>query len=213
MRRPRVVSVLLAFVLCVTVLGVGPASSAPGRPAAARTETVNTSVATPTTDDTQRPDQVSAQLLARRSGHRVEVSGLRSETTMTWANPDGTLTSDIASAPVRVKTASGWQDIDSTLVADASGVHPRVARAAVRFSPGGSGDAAKLSVGSRSVGFGWTGPLPAPTLSGAVATYRGVAAGRICSCRRCLGGMRSGWCCAPGPRPRRCSGSRCGLPG
>jgi hypothetical protein len=176
-RRPRIVSVLLAFVLAVTVLGVGPASAAPGRPATSRTAAANTSAATPTTDDTQRPDQVSAQLLARRSGHRVEVTGLRSETTSTWANPDGTLTSDIASAPVRVRTASGWRDIDSTLVADAGGVHPRVARAGVRFSPGGVGDAAKLTVGSRSVGFGWTGSLPAPTLSGAVATYRGVAAG------------------------------------
>jgi len=172
------VSVLLAFVLAVTVLGVGPASAAPGRAAATSpTAAGSTSAASPTTDATQRPDQVSAQLLARHSGHRVEVTGLRTETTMTWANPDGTLTSDIASEPVRVKTPQGWQDIDPTLVADAGGVHPRVARAGVRFSPGGSGDAARLTVGSRSVGFGWTGGLPAPSLNGAVATYRDVAAG------------------------------------
>jgi RHS repeat-associated protein len=175
-RRPRVVSVLLAFLLAV--LGVGPASAAPGRAAATSpTAATTTSAATPATDDTQRPDLVSAQLLARRSGHRVEVTGLRTETTMTWANPDGTLTSDIASAPVRVKTPSGWQDIDPTLVADQTGVHPKVARAKVQFSPGGSGDAANLTVGSRSVGFGWTGSLPAPALNGAVATYRDVAAG------------------------------------
>jgi hypothetical protein len=166
------------LVLAITVLGVGPASAAPGRAAAtSRTAAGTTAAATPTTDATQRPDLVSAQLLARQRGHRVEITGLRSETTMTWANPDGTLTSEIASGPVRVKTSAGWRDIDLTLVADGGGVHPRVAGAGVRFSPGGSGDAAVASQGGRTVRLGWGGVLPVPRLAGAVASYPGVAPG------------------------------------
>jgi RHS repeat-associated protein len=168
-RRARLVSLLLVLVLAVTVLAVDSAG-------AQQLGTGSTALqsAAPVAE---RPDRPSALLTARVQGSRVEILSERTETTMTWANPDGTLTSDIASAPVRVKTSSGWQDIDPTLVADASGVHPRVARAGVWFSPGGSGDAATLTVGSRSVGFGWSGGLPAPTLNGAVATYRDVAAG------------------------------------
>jgi RHS repeat-associated protein len=180
-RRPRAVSILLAFVLAVTVLVVGPASAAPGRPAAtppSRTAAVNTSTATPTTDATQRPDQVSAQLLARQSGHRVEITGLRTQDTTTWANPDGTLTTQLATGPVRVKTSQGWQDIDTTLVADISAVHPKVAVGGARFSAGG--DRALLQAtlpGGRRLGLDWPGVLPAPTLQGDTATYPNVVAG------------------------------------
>jgi RHS repeat-associated protein len=179
-RRPRVVSVLLVFVLAITVLGVGTASAAPGRAAATsppRTAASNTSAATPATDDTQRPDRVSAQLLAAQSGHRVEVTSLRTETSTTYANPDGTFTADVADAPIRVQTPSGWQAIDPALVSDQSGVHPKAARANVRFSPGGTGMAANLSVGGKAVGFNWLSALPAPVLNGAVATYKDVAPG------------------------------------
>jgi RHS repeat-associated protein len=190
-RRPRVVSVLLAFVLAVTVLGVGPASAAPGRAAAtSRTAAGNTAVATPTTDDTQRPDQVSAQLLARRSGHRVEVTGLRGADTMTWANPDGTLTSELSTGPVRVKTGQGWQDIDTTLVADASGVHPKMAVGGARFSGGGDRALLQASLpGGRRFGLAWPAVLPAPTLAGDTATYADVVAGGDLLVRALPGGF------------------------
>ena len=166
----RVAPVVLAVALVGQVLGMPPTAARQPQPMAPSQRTAAPVAA--------RPDRPSALLTAQVQGSRVEILSERTETTTTWANPDGTLTSDIASAPVRVKTPQGWQDIDTTLVADASGVHPRVARAGVWFSPGGGGgDAARLSVGKRSVGFGWPGRLPVPALNGAVATYRNVAAG------------------------------------
>lgn len=167
----RVAAGALAVALVAQLLGVAPAAAQQRQPGAGSTAS---QTAAPVAERADRP---SALLTARVQGSRVEILSERTETTSTYANPDGTLTSDIASGPVRVKTPSGWQDIDTTLVADATGVHPRVARAAVRFSPGGGGDAATLTAGSRSVAFGWTGGLPAPTLNGAAATYRDVAAG------------------------------------
>jgi hypothetical protein len=84
-RPSRLVPLLLVFVLATTILEVDPAGAVSAKAASAPT---STTTATATVDDTQRPDQVSAQLLARRSGHRVEITGLRTKGTTTFANPD-----------------------------------------------------------------------------------------------------------------------------
>ena len=69
MRRARLVAALLALVLAVTGVEVAPAQAQPrrgGHPAAAV-------AGTPSSDGSSRQDPVSAQQLARRVGHRVEV--------------------------------------------------------------------------------------------------------------------------------------------
>jgi RHS repeat-associated protein len=183
-RWTRVLAGMVTLALVAALVEVIPFGPAPAQAAA---------VGPPATQSAapvaERPDRPSALLTARVQGSRVEILSERTETTRTWANPDGTLTSDIASGPVRVNTSQGWQDIDPTLVADQTGVHPKVARAGVRFSPGGSGDAATLTVGSRSVGLGWTAGLPTPTLNGAVATYRDVTAGADLELQALSGGF------------------------
>lgn len=127
----------------------------------------------------ERPDVVSAQILARAAGERVEVTGLRSETTTVWVNPDGTRSAEIAAGPVRaLQPDGGWADIDTTLEVRDGAVRPKVAVADLAFSSGGSeAAAARLGAKARSVAFGWKAALPAPALAGSVATYRDVATG------------------------------------
>ncbi|KJY24863.1 hypothetical protein, partial [Streptomyces sp. NRRL S-495] len=57
-------------------------------------------------------DTASALLAAKLRGSRVEVLGTRSETATTWANPDGTLTTDTAAGPVRFRRGADWVDVD-----------------------------------------------------------------------------------------------------
>ncbi len=123
-----------------------------------------------------RPDRTSAQLTARLQGSRVEVLGERSETTLVFANPDGTFTEEAYSTPVRMRSADGsWVQIDATLTTGRDGeIRTRATPADLEFSAGGSGPFARLSAGSKSVGVRWPASLPAPVLSENTATYRNV---------------------------------------
>src|SRR5262245_21719035 len=84
-----------------------------------------------------RADETPALLAGRVCGQRVQVSGATSESTLLWANPDGTLMPEVHGGPVRVKqpgAAAGdpatWVPVDLTLSAQAdgsvvAGAHPR----------------------------------------------------------------------------------------
>lgn len=127
------------------------------------------------------PDEVSARVQARATGQRVEVLGLRSESSSTWVNPDGSLTSEIATAPVRFRDrASGsWRDVDLSLVKAGKLVVPAGSSSGVSFSAGGVAGSDLVGVDhgpGRSVSWVWDrGPLPAPVLDGQSATYRDAA--------------------------------------
>lgn len=125
-------------------------------------------------DVTARPDAVSAGVSARLVGHRVEVTDARTDAMTTYANPDGTFTQESATGPVRVRQAGGWADVDPTLSVAGGRVAPKAAEGGVSFSAGGSGDLVDLSAGGQTIGYGWPARLPAPTLSGATATYANV---------------------------------------
>jgi hypothetical protein len=103
-----------------------------------------------------RPDAVSASVTARASGQRVEVLSQRSETSRSWVNADGTMSSEMAAGPVRFKDAAakaddGWRDIDLTLVRNADGsVSPTAAPGEVTLSGGRQYTAAKDVFSSKS---------------------------------------------------------------
>lgn len=91
----------------------------------------------------------------------------RSAVSRTWANPDGSFTSEGFSGPSWTRDAAGeWVAIDATLVADATGVRPRAAAVQVDLSPGTAGqnkpkgDAWLLGFHMGADRFGTTG-LPA----------------------------------------------------
>jgi cell wall-associated NlpC family hydrolase len=81
--------------------------------------------------------------------------------------------------PKQGSAQTSTPDLDLTLVRDATGVHPKQALGtAMRLSPGGRGDLARLTSGSTAIGVGWGGyPLPPPVLNGALATYPDVVFG------------------------------------
>lgn len=131
----------------------------------------------------------SALLAAQVYDRRIEVLDRRTETSTTWANPDGTLTSTVAGGPVRMLKDGVWTDVDATLHRQADGTvaaeaHPgelklagpggakaRSARAAAEAPASAARDLITLGTGDRSIGVQWKGGLPAPVLDGPKATY------------------------------------------
>jgi hypothetical protein len=131
------------------------------------------------------PDEVAATAEARASGSMVNVVGDTTEESATWANPDGSFTSDETGTPTRVpdsSEASGWRDVDDTLVVNADGsVSPRspyepivLSGEATATQVANSGVVNVQDGNGSSVKFGWSGGLPQPQLLGDTATYLGV---------------------------------------
>ncbi|MER8046770.1 DNRLRE domain-containing protein [Streptomyces sp. NPDC094032] len=144
---------------------------------------------------TQAADLPSAQVTARLSGKRVEALSERTESSTTWANPDGSVTLDAASGPVRFRdeVTGKWRDIDVDLTKTLDGGiaakdHPLglklagktpAAQAAKVRASGPAGEAATSAVPlvtldagkDRELGLSWRGALPEPTLSGTTARY------------------------------------------
>ena len=114
--------------------------------------------------------------LARRqandSGHRVEIVSSRTATSTTWANADGSLTTDTTRTPTRVDMNGQWVPLDLGLVRTPAGWAPKASPVDVVFSAGGTGPAVQLADQSSSVALDWTSDLPEPSITGATATYR-----------------------------------------
>ncbi|WP_241996612.1 RHS repeat-associated core domain-containing protein [Kribbella antiqua] len=166
-------AILVSFALLVTGLEVQQAAAAAPaadpRPAPAMVAS--------------RPDLVSAVVTARSQGSKVEVESMRSETSTTWANPDGTMTTEAHASPIRFKTAKGaWQSIDLTLAMATDGtVASRGHGLGLQF--GRQNSAVGGVFASATAGTGrqveWLAPwkLSKPTLAGTKATYTDVQPG------------------------------------
>ncbi|MFL6098563.1 MAG: DNRLRE domain-containing protein [Actinomycetales bacterium] len=163
-RYTRLVTFATAAALVLSLGDLG-ATGAPARAAAGAGASAQAKV-------TSRPDRVSAALAARLQGSRVEVSGLRTERSETWVNPDGSLTTEASPTPQRVQQADGsWVPLDLNLQTTKDGFAPKASIADVTFSAGGAGAAVLFARGSRKLGLSWSKALPAPTISGSSATY------------------------------------------
>lgn len=114
---------------------------------------------------------------AKASGTRVEVTAKDTQTDTTWANPNGTLTTDVSAGPVRVRQGAGFVPVDPTLVARGSVVVPKATTGNVQLSGGGRAALASLGSPGARLGLGWASSLPTPTLAGDTATYHDVAPG------------------------------------
>ncbi|WP_078910299.1 DNRLRE domain-containing protein [Streptomyces sp. NRRL S-87] len=139
---------------------------------------------TPTT----APDVPSARIAARLSGKRVEALAERTETSTTWVNPDGDLTTELTAGPVRFRDAftGDWRQVDLDLAANPDGsVEPKAHPHRLRLgAPGGrklarlsdnavaaARDLVTLGEGDQQVTLQWKGGLPAPKLDDNRATY------------------------------------------
>nr|WP_184835144.1 DNRLRE domain-containing protein [Kribbella solani] len=169
----RAVAIVVSFALLVTGLEAQEkavaAPAADPKPQAAKVDS--------------RPDLVSAVVSARSQGSRVEVESLRSETSSTWANPDGTMTTEAHAAPVRFKDAKGaWRSIDLTLAKGTDGMvaplgHGFGLHLGKRTAAAGGVFASATAGAGRQVE--WMAPwkLPEPSIDGTTATYAEVQPG------------------------------------
>ncbi|MFJ7243618.1 DNRLRE domain-containing protein [Kitasatospora sp. NPDC098652] len=96
--------------------------------------------AVPASSVPEAPDESSALLAARLQKRRIEVTGARSEFTTLWANPEGTLTAERATGPIRMKAGSSWVPVDTTLVQTPDGkVAPKAHPEGLVFEGGDTG--------------------------------------------------------------------------
>ncbi|MFT9790190.1 DNRLRE domain-containing protein [Streptomyces rhizosphaericola] len=137
---------------------------------------------------TQAADIPSARVTARLSGKRVEALSERTETSTTWADKDGSLTTELTSGPVRFQDeATGeWRDVDLDLVTvDGGSVEPKAHPEGLKLA-GRTGtpptslraaqsarafDLVTLGEGDEQITLQWKVALPAPKLEGTRAEY------------------------------------------
>lgn len=119
-----------------------------------------------------------ASVLAARTGKAVPVTGATTATSTLNANPDGTFTLTESGTPVRAKVGGTWRDLDATLIRHANGTYsPAVSSQPLTLSGGGTGPLASMSYGGYSLALSAPMTLPAPSVTGNTATYRGVLPG------------------------------------
>ncbi|AXG77659.1 DNRLRE domain-containing protein [Streptomyces paludis] len=184
------VALTLALESAVTVATTGQAVALPAHTSASAPQTRSPAAVTEATDTD------SARVAARLAGKRVEVLSERTESSTTWANPDGTVTVDTFGGPVRYEDdlSGAWRDIDVALVQRRNGVveaaaHPLGLTLAGRTS---AADAARIEASGGEPGepktpavplvslddgagkeltVSWRGELPAPTVVDTHARY------------------------------------------
>ncbi len=140
---------------------------------------LSTSGATGTVTSSTPPALITGGDLSREQAHaaavasrvRVEVTSERTETESLWANPDGTLTLDVASEPYRTETSTGWRQLDLTLRSDGGKWTPSLGEAEVSFGGGGGTELVRMASGGATLSLDWPSALPVPIVSGSVARY------------------------------------------
>ncbi|MGA5810927.1 DNRLRE domain-containing protein [Streptomyces cellulosae] len=133
-----------------------------------------------------------AILQAKETGKKVVVTDETTADSITVANPDGTLTTEMTSGPERVWRGGKWRTVDATLTKTADGSvkakeHPGGLRLAGKSgtAPASLAAARKadardlitLGTGDESVTLQWKGGLPEPELDGTTARYRQAVPG------------------------------------
>ncbi|MER5427081.1 LamG-like jellyroll fold domain-containing protein [Streptosporangium roseum] len=129
-----------------------------------------------------RPEDPDAPLRAalaeaKKQGQPVAVDEVFTETSRTWAHPEGHLTMQSYAGPAQLKQSDGsWAWIDTTLVEQDGVLKPKLAKANVELSLGGNKPFASMN-GDKGEQFAlsWLKDLPRPEVAGNVATYRDAA--------------------------------------
>lgn len=122
------------------------------------------------------PTATDPYVQAATSGDKVEVVDDRTEMSTTYANPDGTTSTDISPTPVRVRDGAGWEPVDLDLEFTEDGtVAPKAAPGEVELSAGGSTTPLiSTQFAEVTASVTWPGSLPRPTIDGSTATYSDV---------------------------------------
>ncbi|WP_246646594.1 hypothetical protein [Nonomuraea ceibae] len=129
---------------------------------------------------TQAPTEAAGvRLVNEDPAQPVELLGAATETMRATRHPDGRITMETWSQPVRVKqqATGAWAWIDTTLTERDGALQPKVAKTGAAFSPGGADlPAVTFSANEKqSISLSWPTPLPRPTVAGNKATYADAA--------------------------------------
>jgi hypothetical protein len=124
-----------------------------------------------------KPPLATARELAMATGKKELIPEKTTPTSQTWANPDGSYTTELTVAPSRAKVGGEWQPVDTTLRPSGTLVVPKVSAAALAFSGGGGTLLARLGDPGAAFELHWPRALPKPVLSGDQATYPEVFPG------------------------------------
>ncbi|MFI9781265.1 DNRLRE domain-containing protein [Streptomyces sp. NPDC051956] len=129
---------------------------------------------------------------AKKTGEKTLAPDETTPTNLTYANPDGTLTSEVTAGPERMERDGKWVDVDATLTTTADGgvqakAHPQGLTLAsgggtpaksLRAAQDDAGrDLVTLGTGDEQVTLQWKGGLPKPVLNGTTATYKDAVPG------------------------------------
>ncbi|MFB9437929.1 FG-GAP-like repeat-containing protein [Streptomyces showdoensis] len=115
---------------------------------------------------------------AATTGQPFELESARTETTDTWAQPDGKWIVKQHGTSVRMLRNNAWIPTDPTLEFTADGqVASKATAITVSFSGGGDGPLLTGVKDGRTLSLTWPKPLPRPVLAENVATYAEVLPG------------------------------------
>ncbi len=119
-----------------------------------------------------------ASALAQQTGRRVEVLNERAEDSTTFANANGTFTTEAYSGPVRFRYRDQWVPVDLTLSEASDGkIRPAGHPAALVLAGDGDTEIARVTREGRRVSLGWDGSLASPRIEGTKVTYPEVRPG------------------------------------
>lgn len=143
----------------------------------ASSDTAKAAAADPVADGSTSEEDYALQQ-ARTTGQPYELISARTESSDTWAQPDGSFSVKRYGTPIRMLRNGAWIATDPTLAPAADGrIAPKASTVAVTFSGGGSGALLTGVKDGRTLSLTWPKPLPAPTMDGNVATYAEVLPG------------------------------------
>ncbi|MFD5325424.1 FG-GAP-like repeat-containing protein [Streptomyces sp. NPDC127092] len=115
---------------------------------------------------------------AAATGAPYELVSARTETSDTWAQPEGGFKVHEYGTPVRLWRDRGWVTADPTLAFTEDGsVAAKATSVAVKFSGGGSMPLISGAMDGRTLSLTWPTALPKPVLAGNIATYAEVLPG------------------------------------
>jgi hypothetical protein len=123
-------------------------------------------------------DETRALAKAQVNGTSVPVGSLTTPTSTTAANPQGTFTLTQTLQPTRVWQGGAWKPLDAGLHVNADHtLSPNATTNGLVLSGGGTGPLATMVASGHTLALSWPDALPAPTISGATATYPSVLDG------------------------------------
>ncbi|WP_326634817.1 DNRLRE domain-containing protein [Nonomuraea fuscirosea] len=181
-RSIRPLAAILAITSAASILATsnpGPARADISPPTLQQTQLSPRAVTFPKPNDPDAPLR-EAVTEARRRGSAVEVLARASETSKTWAHPNGQVTVDTYAGPARAEQADGtWKWVDPSLVERDGVLEAKVPapRVSVRFSAGGE-DSPLVSLdvpGKGKLALTWPTALPRPVIKGNSAEYTEAA--------------------------------------